>query len=107
MRKIKKQRSEGHLESKHDQGEKYYVKQSKNNTTILLSNFSKLTAGFIGYYQYPGSHNGPNQVPYCNICRTSVYTLDIHTAELRYTSFDANSWTNGLLGATTGKVQQD
>ena len=66
-----------------------------------------VAAGFFGYYQYPGSHNGLNQVPYCNIGRTSVYTLDIHTAELLYTAFDANSWTNGLLGATTGKVQQD
>ena len=29
--------------SKHDQGEKHYVKRSKNNITILSSSFSKLT----------------------------------------------------------------
>ena len=65
-----------------------------------------VSADFIGYYQYPGSHNGPNQVPRCNIFRTSIYTLDIHTAELLYTAFDANSCTNGLLGATMDRFNR-
>ena len=48
-----------------------------------------------GEYQYPGAHKGPNQVPYCYIRRTLVYTLGAYTEELLHTTFDANSCTNG------------
>ena len=50
---------------------------------------------------------GPNQVPYCYICRTLVYTLCAYTEELLHTTFDANSCTNGQLGATMDRSNKD
>ena len=66
---------------------------------FLPNNFTELSAIVCWFYwvvpRGPGAHKGPNQVPYCYIRRTLVYTLGAYTEELLHTTFDANSCTNG------------